>query len=85
MTVVSLREFRGKQGFYVDKVKHGEDVILKTKDNFIMKLVPITQDDTVMTKEEFYAKLEHSLQQARKGKVVRYEQDKGLSKLLHRK
>ncbi|MDR0294576.1 MAG: prevent-host-death protein [Prevotellaceae bacterium] len=85
MLVISLREFRGKQNFYVNKIKHGEDIILKTRDNFIMKLVPITEDDTIMTKEEFYAKIEHSLRQAKEGKTVQYEPRKGLSNILHRK
>jgi antitoxin (DNA-binding transcriptional repressor) of toxin-antitoxin stability system len=85
MLVISLREFRGKQGFYVNKIKHGEDIILKTKDNFVMKLVPLTENDVVMTKEEFYAKIERSLQQAKEGKTIQYEPEQGLSKLLHRK
>jgi len=82
MLVISLREFRGRQGFYVNKIKRGEDVILKTRDNFSMKLVPLTKNDTVMTKEEFEAKLDQSFQQALEGKVIRFDSKKGLSKLL---
>lgn len=30
------------------------------------------EDDTLMTEEEFYAKIDHSIKQAEEGKVVEY-------------
>lgn len=71
MQIISLREFRTKQGFYVDKVRAGEDIILKTRDNFSMKLAPVAPDDALMSKEEFYANIELALKEAQEGKVVR--------------
>lgn len=76
MLVISLREFRGKQGFYMDKVKNGEDVLLKSRDNFLVKLTPVTEDDTLMTKEEYFAMLDQSIQQAKEGKVKKLDMSK---------
>ncbi|WP_260389116.1 hypothetical protein [Weeksella virosa] len=41
-------------------MKEGEDVILKSRENGRFKLVPITEDDTLMSKEEFFNKLDRS-------------------------
>lgn len=69
MLVISFREFREKQGFFLDKVKKGEEIILRARDGFSARLQPITNDDTLMSKEEFLAKIERSKQQANEGKV----------------
>lgn len=69
MLVVSSREFRDNQKKYFDSVDSGEQVIVQRGKDRSYKLVPITADDTCMTQEEFYAKIDHSLQQAREGKT----------------
>ena len=69
MLVISTREFREHQGKYLKKVKEGEDVVLKSRENGSFKLVPLTEDDTLMNKEEFFNKLDLSLQQAKEGKT----------------
>lgn len=40
------------------------------------EFVPVSNDDTCMTEEEFYAKIEHSLEQARNGKVQTLDMNK---------
>jgi hypothetical protein len=35
------------------------------------KTVPAMDDDTLMSKEDFFAKIDHSLQQAREGKIAK--------------
>ena len=62
MLVVSLREFRDKQSFFIDKAIAGESVILRNRKNQSIKLVPVTEDDALMSKEEFFAKLDKALQ-----------------------
>ena len=76
MLVVSSREFRDNQRKYFDSVDNGEQVVVQRGKDRSYKLVPITHDDTCMTKEEFYAKIEHSLQQVREGKVQTLDMDK---------
>ena len=76
MIVVSSREFRENQKKYFDSVDDGEQVIVQRGKDRSYKLVPVTNDDICMTKEEFYVKVEHSLQQVRDGKTHTLELDK---------
>jgi antitoxin (DNA-binding transcriptional repressor) of toxin-antitoxin stability system len=82
MTIVTSREFREKQELYLDKVDNGEQVIIQRKGNKSYKLVPVTKEDTLMSKEEFSAKIDHSLQQAKDGKTQRISDPIEIEKLL---
>lgn len=82
MLVISTREFREHQGKYLKKVKEGEDVVLKSRENGSFKLVPLTEDDTLMSKEEFFNKLDLSLQQAKEGKTIRVSSAEEIKTLL---
>ena len=68
MIVISTREFREKQGEYLGMVKNGEDIILKSRAKGSFKIVPITEDDTLMSKEAFFAKIDKGLKEAKEGK-----------------
>lgn len=62
MLVVSTGEFRGKQKAYLDKVDNGTELIIQRSKNRSYKVVPVDeQDDTLMTKEEFFAKIDRAL------------------------
>ncbi|MDM1523845.1 type II toxin-antitoxin system prevent-host-death family antitoxin [Empedobacter sp. 225-1] len=82
MIVISTREFREKQGQFLKMVKEGEDVIVKSRDNGSFKLVPISEDDTLMSKEDFFKKLDRSLQQAKEGKTIKIESSNELKNLI---
>lgn len=69
MLVISSREFRENQKKYFDSIDNGEQVIVQRGKDRAYKLVPVTNDDTCMTQEEFYAKIEHALQQVKDGKT----------------
>ena len=69
MLVISSREFREKQALYLNHIDNGEEIILQRGSNKSYKIVPVTNDDTLMSKEAFFAKIDHSLQQAKEGKV----------------
>ena len=69
MLVISTREFRERQGKYLGMVANGENVILKSRKEGSFKIVPLQRDDTLMSKEEFYAKLDRSIQQIKDGKL----------------
>lgn len=82
MLVISTREFRESQGKYLEKAKRGESVVIKSRGNGSFKLVPITEDDTLMSKEDFFRKLDKSLQQAKDGKTTRVSSKEELKALL---
>ena len=68
MLIISTREFRDKQGIYLGLAKEGEDIIVKSREKGSFKLVPITEDDALMSKEAFFEKIDKALQEAKEGK-----------------
>jgi antitoxin (DNA-binding transcriptional repressor) of toxin-antitoxin stability system len=68
MLIVSSREFRENQKSYLDKVDAGMEVFIQRGKNFSYKIVPVRDDDTLMSKEAFLAKIDHALQEAKEGK-----------------
>lgn len=47
--------------------------LMKRAAKYLKKLATQEKDETLMTKEEFFAKIDESLQQAREGKVVTFD------------
>lgn len=80
--IISSRQFRDKQGYYFGLVEKGEQVILRRK-GVLYKLTPIEKDDTLMTEEEFYAKIDRSIQQAKEGKTKTIHTKEELHEFLH--
>jgi antitoxin YefM len=75
MIVISSREFRDNQKKYFDLIDKEEQIIVQRGKNKSYKLVPIIKNDTLMTEEEFYAKIDKGIQQAKEGKVVRVSKE----------
>lgn len=48
--------------------KNGEDIIVKSRENGSFKIVPVTEDDTLMSKTAFFAQIDSALQEAKEGK-----------------
>jgi len=67
MLVISTREFRERQGQYLGMVSMGQEVILKSRKEGIFKIVPVTEDDTLMSKDRFMAKINQSREQHENG------------------
>lgn len=82
MLVISSREFRENQKKYFDSVDSGEQVIVQRGKDRSYKLVPVTSSDVCMTEEEFYEKIDRSIQQAKEGKVLRVSTNEDLKNLL---
>lgn len=59
MEIVSSRDFRSRIGEYLRKAL-GSDVVIKTRSYGSFRIVPVTEDDTIMSKEEFFAKLDRA-------------------------
>ncbi|MDR2968258.1 MAG: type II toxin-antitoxin system prevent-host-death family antitoxin [Tannerellaceae bacterium] len=72
MLVISTREFRAKQGEYLGMAAKGEDIVLKSRSIGSFKIVPVKEDDTLMSKEELDARIERGLQDIKEGKGKRY-------------
>jgi hypothetical protein len=64
------------QGMYLGLTADGKDVLLKPKTKGSFKIVPVTDDDTLISKKEYFAKFERGLQsiKERKGKKMTIEQ-----------
>jgi len=71
MLVISTREFRDRQKSYLDRVDAGAELLIQRRRNKSYKIVPVTEDDTLMSKEEYFAKLERGLQGIKEGKGKR--------------
>jgi len=82
MLVISSREFRENQKSYLDKVDEGIEILIQRGKNKSYKITPVTEDDTWMSKEEFYAKLDHSTQQAKEGKIYSVNSTEELNEFL---
>ena len=72
MLVVSTRQFRENQRQYLGRVIKGEDIILKSRTEGSFKIVPITDDDTLMSKAQLEAIIEQGLQDIKNGKGKAY-------------
>lgn len=68
MTIITARDFRGEQGKYLKMVSDGEKVVIKSRDYGSFKLVPITEDDTLVSKEEFFEKIKAAEKEIAEGK-----------------
>lgn len=84
MIVVSGREFRANQGKYIDMVVDGRDLVLKLRGKGCFKIVPVSEDDTLMSKEDLYAKIDHSVKQAEEGKVTRQQAGESVEDFIGR-
>ena len=84
MLIISSREFRDNQASYFDRVDRGEEITVQRGKDKSYKIVPVTEDDTLMSKEEFFAKIDRSLQQAKEGKVYEMKEDESTKDFLNR-
>lgn len=64
-------------------VAQDEDMLSKVV-KYVRKLVQKKQDPTLMTKEEFFARVDESLEQARQGRVHRMRQGESFDDFLNR-
>lgn len=83
MEVVSSRDFRSKMGDYMNKARTS-DVIIKSRSFGSFKLVPISEDDTLMSKKEFFAKIDRALWQVNTGRCYEMNPDETLEAFIER-
>ena len=68
MLVVNTREFRDKQANYLDKMDAGAEALIQRGKKKSYKIVPVSDDDTLMSKEDFFAKIDRAAQSIKEGK-----------------
>ncbi len=61
-----------------------DEALMKKALNYIKKLTAKKTDPTLMTKEDFLAKLERGEEEYRQGKCVRLQEGESLSDMLRR-
>lgn len=82
MVIVNSREFRANQGKYLGMVANGEGVILRSRGLGSFKITPVTEDDTLMTKEELYQKIDKGIREIREGKGYKVGTKEELERFL---
>jgi antitoxin (DNA-binding transcriptional repressor) of toxin-antitoxin stability system len=82
MLVVSSREFREKQSDYLNKVDDGIEILIQRRKNKSYKIVAVANDDTLINKEEFFAKIDRALEEVRQGKATKIKSKKELTSFL---
>lgn len=83
MLTISSREFRTNQRYYLDQVAQGiELLITRKKDAF--RISRVEKDDTLMSKDEFHAKIERAKEQARQGLGFAMKPEESLADFMQR-
>ena len=82
MLVISSREFRDRQRSYLDKIDAGMEILIQRGRAKSYKITPVSNDDTLMSKEEFFAKIDRSLQEIEEGKFTRVTGKEELKRYL---
>ena len=84
MLVVSSKEFRDNQKNYLDKIDEGIEILLHRGKNKAYRIIPVTEDDTLMSKEAFFAKIDKSLAEAREGNLETFDTVESLMNFLEK-
>ena len=60
------------------------EVVIKSRDFGSFKLVPLTEDDTLMSKEEFFAKIDRAISNLRAGNGYTMMEGESLEEFMER-
>lgn len=82
MLIISSGEFRGKQKSYFDRVDKGEEIIIQRGRNRSYKIVPVEEDDTLMSKEDFFARVDAARAEYDEGKFISFKTNEELFSFL---
>ena len=65
MLVINSKEFKENQTTYLNQVDKGIEILIRRGRNKSYKIIPVVEDDTLMSKEAFFDMLD----EAEKGKA----------------
>lgn len=83
MIVVSSRIFRANQSHYFDMAKI-QDVVIVSRNKGSFRLMPIKDDDTLLSKEELYAKIDQGLLEHQANKGLTMEENESGEDFINR-
>ena len=82
MVIINSREFRANQGKYLGMAANGEGVILRSRSLGSFKITPVTEDDILMSKEEFFRKIDQAYADIKAGKGYKVKSREELERFL---
>lgn len=82
MIVISSREFRENQKKYFDLVDKNEQVIVQRGKDKSYKLVSVPKETKMYSEDEFYYKIEKSLEQIKDGETTKFTNLEEFKKFL---
>lgn len=83
MVIVSSREFRANQRKYFDLARTN-DVVITSRSYGSYRLVPVTDDDTLIDNTILDAKIRQGIADYEAGKVYRMEESESTADFLNR-
>lgn len=83
MVVVSSRDFRANQRKYFDLARDN-DVVITSRSHGSFRLVPISQDDTLIDKATLDAKIRQGIADYEAGKVYKMQEGESSETFLKR-
>ena len=83
MVVVSSREFRANQRKYFD-LALTNDVVIKSRSHGSYKLVPVSEDDTIIDSSALQAKIAKGIAEYEQGKVIAMADGETMDGFLNR-
>lgn len=83
MVIVSSREFRANQRKYFDLAKTN-DVVITSRSHGSYRLVPVVEDDTLISREELESKIRQGIEDYAKGKVYKMDEGESSEAFLNR-
>ena len=83
MVVVSSREFRANQRKYFDLARTN-DVVITSRSHGSYRLVPISEDDTLIDRESLDARIRQGIQDYEAGKVIKMKENESSEEFLER-
>lgn len=69
MLIISSREFRDNQASYLDRIDSGEEILVQRGRNKAYKIIPVSEEDTVISKE-YILSADEDLQRAITGEEL---------------
>lgn len=69
MLIISSREFRDNQASYLDRIDSGEEILVQRGKNKSYKIIPVSEEDTVISKE-YILPVDEDLQRAITGEEL---------------
>jgi hypothetical protein len=71
-----------RQNTYFDMLDEGAEIVIKRAKNRSYKVVALPPDDTLMTREEFFAKIERAEEDIRQGRYTVLKPDEDIKAFL---